>query len=186
MPTQKILVIRHAEKPERGAAVGIDANGQPDPKSLTPRGWQRAGALVQFFAPGEDGEPQAPLVRPKHLFAAHADPATSDDSKRPRQTIEPLAAYLRPTIPIDDSCGKDELQKLVEKVTGMEGAVLIAWEHKRIPTMARLLVAGGEAVPIWPDDRFDMVWVFEQAGAAWRLTQVPQLLLAGDRSDRFT
>lgn len=183
MTTQKILVIRHAEKPEHHGAAGVDANGQPDAKSLTPQGWQRAGALVQFFAPGDDGEPLTPLARPTHLLAAYADPATDDDSKRPRQTIEPLAAHLGSTI--DDSFRKDELQKLVETATGVDGTVLIAWEHKRIPPMARLLVAQGEPVPDWPDDRFDMVWVFDRSGSAWRLTQVPQILLAGDRPAIF-
>ena len=182
MPAQKILVIRHAEKPERHIA-GVDANGQPDAKSLTPRGWQRAGALVQFFAPGDHGDPPPPLKRPKHLFAAHADPTNDDDSKRPHQTIEPLAAHLG--VPIDDSCGKDELEKLVGKATGADGAVLIAWEHKRIPLLARLLVAAGAPAPNWPDDRFDMVWVFDRAGAAWQLTQAPQLLLGGDKAELF-
>jgi hypothetical protein len=38
---------------------------------------------------------------------------------------------------------------------------------------------------IWPDDRFDLVWVFEpgSTGGSWRLRQVPQLLLAGDRAE---
>jgi len=38
---------------------------------------------------------------------------------------------------------------------------------------------------LWPDDRFDIVWVFEpgSSGDSWRLRQVPQLLLAGDRAE---
>ncbi|WP_233808994.1 histidine phosphatase family protein [Paraburkholderia sp. HP33-1] len=185
MTTTTIMVIRHAEKPDHQAA-GVDANGRPDSKSLTPQGWQRAGALVQFMAPGSNGEPRSPLARPKYLLAAYADPATDDDSKRPQQTITPLAAHLGTAIPFDCSIGKDQLQKLVEKATGAGGTVLIAWEHKRIPEMARMLVARGETVPDWPDDRFDMVWVLSRAGAEWSLTQVPQMLLASDQSDTFT
>ena len=64
--------------------------------------------------------------------------------------------------------------------------MLISWEHMRIPPIARILVSGTQSIPEWPDDRFDMVWVFDRAGAAWRLTQLPQLLLADDRSDLFT
>lgn len=149
---------------------------------LFPKRFQRAGALVQFLAPGDDGEPLAPLARPNHLFAAHAAPATDDDSKRPRQMIEPLAAHLGAKIPIDDSCGKDEFEKVIKKATNADGTVLIAWEHKRIPPLARLLVAQDEPVPDWPLRHF---WVFDRSGAAWRLKQVPQLLLAGDRPDKF-
>jgi len=40
----------------------------------------------------------------------------------------------------------------------------------------------------WPDDRFDLVWVFEPAPTpgGFRLHQVPQLLLAGDRAYPIT
>ena len=34
----------------------------------------------------------------------------------------------------------------------------------------------------WPHDRFDIVWVFtRQHDGTWKFTQVPQLLLAGDK-----
>ncbi|PNE11458.1 MAG: hypothetical protein CR217_08855 [Beijerinckiaceae bacterium] len=35
----------------------------------------------------------------------------------------------------------------------------------------------------WPLDRFDLVWVFHKRDGTWTFTQVPQLLLAGDRPD---
>ncbi|SDI38814.1 hypothetical protein SAMN04487926_11626 [Paraburkholderia steynii] len=177
MTTQKIMIIRHAEKPDH-LATGVDSNGQSDKESLTPQGWQRAGALVQFIAPGIEGEPQAPLARPEYLFAANYDPASDDDSKRPYQTIGPLAAHL--AVAIDDSVRKDDLEILVQKVLATDGPVLIAWEHKRIPGIARLLVPQGDHVPGWPDSRFDVVWVFDLIGEIWQLSQVPQLLLAGD------
>jgi len=184
MATTKILVIRHAEKPDTHGMGGVEPNGQPDPKSLTPRGWQRAGALVQFFAPS-DGQPRPPIKRPKYLFAARADLTGDDHSKRPYQTILPLAANLKPTAKIDDSFRKEQLEELITKVTGLDDTVLIAWEHKRIAPMAQLLVPAKEMVPNWPDDRFDMVWVFDRVGDVWHLTQVPQLLLAGDRAELF-
>jgi broad specificity phosphatase PhoE len=184
MPAQTILVIRHAEKPAHaGAPFGVDEDGRPDVKSLAPRGWQRAGALAPFFAPSR-GEPSDPLKRPKQLFAARADPDTDDDSKRPLQTLQPLAACLATAI--DESCAKDELEPLIAKAKAADGPVLIAWEHKRIPRLAKLLLPNGEPVPDWPDERFDMVWIFHNVGDAWRLTQAPQLLLAGDSPQLFS
>lgn len=185
MTTTKILVIRHAEKPNSHGIGGVEANGQPDEKSLTPRGWQRAGALVRLFAP-DNARPRAPLERPKHLFAARAKEGADDHSKRPHQTIEPLAEYLNLPRGIDDSLRKDEFKKLIQAVTALDDAVLVSWEHKNIPPMARLLVPAGDAVPNWPEERFDMIWVFDRVGKTWHLTQVPQLLLAGDKVELFT
>jgi hypothetical protein len=185
MPTNKIMVIRHAEKPVHRGPKGVDANGQPDAESLTPQGWQRAGALVRFFAP-RDHDPSPPLGRPKHLFAAKANLKRDAHSKRPYQTIAPLAAHLKLAAGIDDSLRKDELKALITKVTSVDGTALVAWEHENIPPMARLLVPETAAVPDWPEDRFDMVWVFDRVDARWHLTQVPQLLLAGDRAELFS
>jgi hypothetical protein len=33
---------------------------------------------------------------------------------------------------------------------------------------------------VWPDDRFDVVWVFTATDTGWRFDQVPELLLPGD------
>ena len=47
MPGTEILLIRHAEKPDDSdSGPGLTSDGRDDPKSLTVRGWQRAGALV--------------------------------------------------------------------------------------------------------------------------------------------
>ena len=52
MPATKIMIIRHAERPpDDGLIHGVNMSGTKDPEELTVRGWQRAGALVRFFAP---------------------------------------------------------------------------------------------------------------------------------------
>jgi hypothetical protein len=40
MARQTLLLIRHAEKPEDGEPGGVAADGAPDKRSLTPKGWQ--------------------------------------------------------------------------------------------------------------------------------------------------
>ena len=54
----KLMVIRHAEKPDRQAGIlGVTEAGVADTNELTTKGWQRAGAFVRFFNPSVSGEP---------------------------------------------------------------------------------------------------------------------------------
>jgi len=83
--SSKIMVIRHGEKPgDSTAAPRVDANGNPDPQSLTIQGWDRAKALVALFNPTSPATYRTGLALPQHLFAAAiGDP---DSSKRPLET----------------------------------------------------------------------------------------------------
>lgn len=62
-----ITIIRHGEKPtgEKHSALGVDLQGKERPDSLTPRGWQRAGALAVLLG-GE--QVPAPFTRPSVLY----------------------------------------------------------------------------------------------------------------------
>ena len=70
------------------------------------------------------------------------------------------------------------------------GVVLICWEHDHIPPLASSLpaVAGTVIPPSWPDNRFDVTWVFTlatagaagAAGTRYVFSQVPQQLLSGN------
>ena len=106
MGATKIMVIRHAERPDRynGAQyAGVNnlgtVAGDGGAKHLVTLGWERAGALVTLFAP--PWGPKAPsLATPQFLFASdpiakHGDD-TSDEgpSERPYETLTALAARL--------------------------------------------------------------------------------------------
>ena len=176
-----ISIIRHAEK-QLGDALprGISIDGSPDLESLTVAGWQRAGALISLFVPRPGAA--APLPTPSRLFASELGPHSH--SRRPIETLMALSQRLGVTL--DEPFLQDELDQLVAALRGCDGHVLVAWEHKRIPLIANQLVGTSAGVPqVWPDDRFDLVWVFEPipGGQTYRLRQVPQLLLAGDRAE---
>jgi hypothetical protein len=178
-----ISLIRHAEKQlGEGPPYGVSADGSRDPESLTPRGWQRAGALVGLFTPRADRRGAAILPTPTLLFASEVGPQSH--SRRPLETLLPLSERLG--LALDQPLLRDDLDRLVEVILACDGDVLVAWEHKRLPLIANRLVGEESSVPqLWPDDRFDLVWVFEpdSTGGSWRLRQVPQLLLAGDRAE---
>jgi hypothetical protein len=178
-----ISLIRHAEK-QLGdePPLGVLPDGNADPGSLTPRGWQRAGALIGLFVPREDRTDAPVLPTPSHLFACRAGPGSK--SRRPLETLIPLSERLG--IEVDERFAQDELDELVDAIGRSDGHVLVAWERKRLPIISTRLVGDGSVGPrLWPDDRFDVVWVFEPVTGAGdlRLRQVPQLLLAGDRAE---
>jgi broad specificity phosphatase PhoE len=183
----RIYVIRHAEKPN-GDARGVDGTGSPDPESLTPQGWQRAGALAVFFGS------RSGLPAPSRIYAAGPEktkiaPHTKAGSKsqRPVETVTPLAAKLGLT-PLA-TYTKDEETGLVNEVVALKGITLICWQHEAIPEIAQLVLGSSKGIPHpWPADRFDLVWSFTRAasGQPWSFGQICQRLLAGDRSEPIT
>lgn len=177
-----LMLIRHAEKPH-GDELGVDAHGRPAPGSLSVQGWQRAGALVRLFAP-PDGQPPAPhLQTPRLILAARATP--SHPSTRPRDTVAPLAEALG--LPVDERFGVDDpLPPLADALQATSGAALLCWRHDELPALAQGLAQTLRpdlvVPPRWPDDRFDLVWVFERSARDWHFVQVPQRVLPGDRT----
>ncbi len=177
-----VMLIRHAEKPLGvGPPHGATVDGAPDPESLTPRGWQRAGALVGLLVPDPSAGRDPKLPTPTHLFASQIGGGSS--SKRPRETLLPLGERLG--LVVDSRFPKEQVGELVGAVRAIDGVALIAWEHQLIPSIANMFAADTSRVPpIWADDRYDLVWVFESMGQGGRFEfhEVPQMLLAGDQS----
>ena len=175
MAATTIMLIRHAEKPDDEDG-GVDQKGKPDKHDLIVRGWQRAGALVQFFANPRD--PNGPIKRPASIFAT--EPSSQTASKRPLDTVTPLAEFL--SIDIDSDITEGAEQDLVDQAVASTGVVLIAWHHEAIPKIATLILQNQTAPQKWPGDRFDLVWIFTRAAAnaPWSFSQAPQLLLFGD------
>ena len=176
----RIMIIRHAEKPDgKGPVHGVSVSGVHDRHELTVRGWQRAGALVRYFAP-HDGVFHTPLLsQPRAIFTSAA---TADSpSFRSQNTVAPLAAMLGMRIDIGHPEGDED--GLAATVLANEGPALISWHHKRIPALIDAITGFAVARPgHWPDRRFDIVWVLDRdhPGAPWLFAQTPQRLLPSD------
>jgi hypothetical protein len=170
----KILLIRHAEKPD-GVSTGVSPSGAADEKSLTVRGWQRAGALVCLFAPPDGPSRKAGLPAPQFIFASHSS------SRRPEQSVLPLAGKLGIRINLD--FGKGDEDQLVLAAKSCEGVVLISWQHEYMAAIANAILADTHTAPqAWARDRFDVIWSFDldPLSGKYTFTQLPQRLLAGD------
>ncbi len=173
MPAAKIMLIRHAEKPNGDGGPGLMPDGVENPRALTATGWKRANALVGLFNPADGVSPRPPLAKPTSLFAS------GSQSLRPKQTIAPLAVALNLSF---RTFLKGQEAQLVAAAKGGEGPVLISWQHEAIPEIAALIRGSADGIPSrWPAHRFDLVWVLDlQASEAWHFTQVPELVMLGD------
>ena len=179
MGLQKIMIVRHAEKPIPDTSNGIRASGKADPSSLTALGWQRAGALVQFF---EHLSPSRPgISKPDHLFATRFDKYSIEATRRSLQTLEPLSKSMG--VKIGDAFGKGQEHKLVAAIQKLSGVALVAWSHENIRFIVEALKPLGTKPPEWPDERFDLVWIFDRTARGWSFSQTAQRLLAGDLNE---
>lgn len=183
MAATKIMIIRHAEKPsDDGSINGVTQSGTKDPEELIVRGWQRAGALVRFFAPADGHFVNSQLATPDTIFASKV--AHHSPSFRPQHTVMLLADFLHKSIVQTHIKGEEEA--LVADALAASGTVLISWEHEAIPKLGNLITGNSTTCPQkWHGSRFDLVWVFNRpnASAGWTFAQVLQLLLPGDSAE---
>jgi hypothetical protein len=194
---ETIYLIRHGEKPADPpsaspgqsppapvAPFGVDFQGDEDPHSLLPLGWQRSGALTVLFDPAL-APLQAGLQTPGTLLSPSYGDPDKTANHRTYQTIAGLGARLGIQI-VSAFAEGQEPQLAASVVSGYSGVVLICWEHEHIPALAAALpTAAGTVIPqAWPGDRFDVIWTFTlvpgATGAQYAFGQIPQQLLSGD------
>ena len=176
----KILLLRHAEKPAKDEApYGVTQKGERSKESLEVRGWQRAGALTNLFVPANGHLQHPSLATPQFLYASK--PLRRKGSRRPIETITPLAEKL--AVEINSEFQRSEIEDMIEEVFSREGVVLICWQREYIPEIASLILGNENLAPSeWPEDRFDVIWVFDldPSWSKYSFKQVPQKLLGGD------
>ena len=197
-PPNIIYIIRHGEKPADPPAVaagqtppapgppfGVDFQGNQNPHSLLPRGWQRSGALAALFDPAAGPLPAGLQIPGALLSPSYGNPDKTA-GHRTYQTIQGLSDRLGMAI-VSGYAEGDEPKLASYVVSAYSGVVLICWEHHHIPALASALpaVAGTSIPQTWPDDRFDVIWAFTlvsapAAAAQYAFAQIPQQLLSGD------
>ena len=190
-----IYIIRHGEKPpdDDPSALaagseqifGVDVDGNQNPDSLIPQGWQRAGGLAQFFSPSDGVFATSLLARPSVIAVpTYGKPP----EHRTYQTVWPLASKIgiQPTVTVDVGM-EDHLATWLLTQSGQ--TVLVCWEHEHIEDITKALstaISGGDVPGKWPADRFDVVVALtpDPAGSGTYVChQIAQLLLAGDSID---
>jgi hypothetical protein len=147
--TQTIVMLRHGEKPAGGL-------GQ-----LTCQGLNRALALPAVLVKAFGG---AMAVFAPDPAVQKEDEGKLYDYVRPLATIEPTAIALG--LPVHTKYGVTDiagLRKALETPAYRKGVVFVAWEHREIEHLARMLMSAHGAdqtsVPKWAYDDFDSIYV---------------------------
>jgi broad specificity phosphatase PhoE len=180
----KIMIIRHAEKHQHGVHDrGVTADGRPSHHELTVRGWQRAAALVNLFAPRNPLPAGSAIQTPRSIFAS--DATRQSPSLRAMHTAGPLAEALG--LPINHHYAEEQEAALAAALAASASPVLVVWHHGHITRLVQEIAGPQIGCPaLWPEDRFDMVWILERQvahGSPWSFSQVAQCLLPGDCPD---
>jgi hypothetical protein len=183
-PPRTIYLIRHGEKPDPHSpdpATGVEIDGEHNSHSLTPRGWQRSGALaILFTRPPRPGD--SALTVPDRLICPDYGDRSDAAIHRPHQTLLGLSGMT--SQPIETPYHETHEAELAAAVLADNAqTVLICWEHGRIPAIAAAIPTTTPVPTSWPDHRFDLIWQFtlaDQATRTYTFRQLPQNALRGD------
>ena len=163
----EVLLLRHGHKP------GERVNGMTLNTNLSARGWRQAQHLAEIIP--------ACFVRgrPLRLASYRFDPITGKNA-RSYQTLVPLAVATGATIRVysDAESGSEADGRQLLADPANDGAlVVIAWEHRHLPELARGL--GWEEMTRIDDDDFDSLWLlrYPDTGGAPQITLRSQMAL---------
>lgn len=152
MDSGRILVMRHAEKPD-----------DPLDPHLSEAGQERAQKLARYL-PATFGKPQ-------FLFAS----AVSKHSGRPIETIKPLSKECN--VAIDTDFADQDygaLAHTLRQTPSYNGAlIVVCWHHGNIPSLAHALNAkAGDYRDPWDPSVFNLILQFDFVRDVPALTRV--------------
>lgn len=131
---QKIIFIRHGEKPDKG-------------DNLSCQGFNRALQLADIL--------QKKIGMPNAILVPSMNEGKKTSVARMYQTIVPFA--VKYNLNINTKYNVDEIDKIVSGLQKQTGTVLMVWEHKNISKIVRAL--GIQNADKWDDNDFDSIWI---------------------------
>ena len=134
---QKVVIIRHAEKPGNG-------------DNLSCKGFNRSLQLPAVL--------YSKFQTPSKIFVPSIDNAKSASHLRMLETIIPFA--VKYNISINSKYDVDNVKDMVDAILKMNGYVLVVWEHDKIDNLAKALGADAKGKK-WNDNDFDSIWIID-------------------------
>ena len=130
----RIVMIRHAEKPPQGD--NLSCKGQNRALQLADVLFDKVGLPEQTYVP----------TLKQGRATKHA---------RMLQTVMPFA--IKHNLPINSTFDESEVKKAAADVLERSKTVLMVWEHSKIQALAQRL--GATDAPPWDGHDFDSIWV---------------------------
>ena len=144
-----VILLRHAEKTEDQANSHLSA-----------RGYDRANALVGFFATNAVIATNPPVAA---LFAAR--PAKASGSVRCQETLSPLMQHLK--LPVSAAYRAEDFKSLARHLlesTNYSGkTVVVCWPRTELIGLAKALGAAPKP-KTWTSEVYDRVWLIRFGG----------------------
>lgn len=130
----KIVIIRHAEKPENG-------------DNLSCQGLNRAMQLPDLL--------DKKFKIPEQTYVPALDCGKSTTHSRMFQTVTPFA--VKHNLQINSKFDANDFSQIVPDVFQHKGTVLMVWEHSEIQHLAQAL--GASKAKEWDKLDFDSIWI---------------------------
>jgi len=132
----RVILIRHGEKPENGD--NLSCQGLNRSLQLPDVLYSRFGIPDEIYVP-------APGV------------GKSTKNSRMLETITPFA--VKYNLKINTSFDVNAVSSLVQDLKNRSGTVLIVWEHKELPDIAKGI--GINSTLKWKSDDYDSIWIID-------------------------
>lgn len=133
---QKVIIIRHGEKPEVG-------------DNLSCQGFNRALALADVL--------HQKIGVPNVIFVPSINMGKKTRVARMYQTIVPFA--VKYGVDINTKYDVDDVDALANGIRKQSGTVLLVWEHKKIDNIVKAL--GVNNADKWNDNDYDSIWIID-------------------------
>jgi hypothetical protein len=143
----KVILIRHAEKPKKG-------------DNLTCQGLNRSMQLPSVLFRG--------FGVPAYTYIPALGLGDSTKHSRMFQTIIPFA--VKYDLALNSKFQEKDSAGIARDILAKKGTILIVWEHKCIPSIARALGIKDDSLH-WPDDDYDSIWIVSFQNGAASLTK---------------
>lgn len=131
---QKIVILRHGEKPDEG-------------ENLSCAGWNRAMQLSQVL--------YKKFGLPNQIYIPSLHTGKKTTVARMYQTIVPFA--IKYNLNLNTKFNVQDIDKLSAQIKQQSGTTLLVWEHKNIHKIAAAF--GIKEKLSWDNDDFDSIWI---------------------------